>query len=229
MSSSTKLAATDSRKGMIDYWKNRLAGCSPSLYPRVDVGEWLSSPPLDGGPCEFNCEVITLPACKNAYDETVILCAAWSLLLENYTAVHDTCFGLATQSADDVYKRVVYPFRITIPENITLGKFLELTQKMIQEDRVHSYINIQRIGSVESGCHERYYTRNFLEVLQKGESGTEFEPCALRLQCLVHDDSLELRAVYNAQCLGEEEIKRLLLHLKNVREKVIFVRLKRKC
>ncbi|KAI2786814.1 hypothetical protein POX_g09209 [Penicillium oxalicum] len=213
-----QLTAVNEKKNSMDYWKDRMHGLSPSQYPWTDPSQERPSPSTRKEQAiEIDCEIIHLPLHADWYGCTAMICSAWSVVLASYTGFSDVCFGLAMSHPDLVEKRRPFPFRTTIRDVVSLREFLNSTEERIREDLEHNDIDVHLAQPSHRTWDRWSQSSMILEIFRKAEGPMEIQPCSLALQCIIDGHHLQLKALYNPECIAKDEVKRALTHLRNVR------------
>jgi hypothetical protein len=201
----------------MDYWKDRLLGCSPSQYPWADPGqERPSSSAQKKHTAQFGCEMIHLPCSGDWYGCTAIICSAWSLVLASYTGFSDVCFGLALSNPGLVENRHPFPFRNTVQDAVSVREFLKSTEERIRDDEEHKDIDIHLARPSHCTWDRWSQPPMILEIFRNDEPSVERQTSTLALQCTIDGHHLQVKASYDPEWIGKDEIKRALTHLRNV-------------
>ncbi|KAH7388999.1 hypothetical protein BKA64DRAFT_711107 [Cadophora sp. MPI-SDFR-AT-0126] len=218
------------------YWKELFSDLSFSPYPKLPAGHQ----PLATKSAYHS--ISRLPLNPTMPTMTVILRAAWALLLAQYTDTpENVVFGetldgrgeSASILGTDTLVAPVFatvPIKVSIDRETTIENFLYELQHSAEDMKQWQNFGLQNIKDLSLDAAKACDFHNLLAIhpistrSSHGTSPLEFSistydtpsPYLLLLECQIKEDGIDMKAQYDPKVLSASQMRRMLYQLENV-------------
>lgn len=216
------------------YWKDQLSGASPVDFPR------LPSASHQLGKSQTLRSRFDLPAGHSESPNlSVLIKAAWSILVARYSATDDLTFGLTAQGRDVPVEGIdaivgptlaTAPFRIRIDWNTSIQQFVCSVREQANAIKTFEHVGLQLIAQTapesDSACdfqhliviHDRKPTAASREFW--GESSfhavEELAAYPLTVQFYLSSSNVEVTASYAESVLDAQQLELILSNFEQI-------------
>ncbi|KAK7937713.1 Nonribosomal peptide synthetase [Apiospora aurea] len=212
------------------FWASQFAGFKSSSFPQFDDS-------YEPTVTSYITRVLSLPRTTSKHTTSIIIRAAWALVLSHFGNTSDVLMG-STQSGRDMGLPGVHeclgpclgtvPVRITMDKDENVSSFLSRVQKQYLDMIPYQLTGLQHIRKASDEAAEAIGFHNILVVQPAVESNsTLFEPdesrntgdllnFGLLLECILGQGEVQVRAGFDKNLLSSTNTTILVQTLEHV-------------
>ncbi|KAK8022504.1 Nonribosomal peptide synthetase dtxS1 [Apiospora rasikravindrae] len=213
-----------------DFWASQFAGFKASSFPQFDDS-------YEPTVTNYMTQVISLPGTASKHTTSIIIRAAWALVLSRVSNTNDVLMG-STQSGRDMGLPGVHeclgpclgtvPVRITIDKAENVSSFLSRVQKQYLDMIPHQLTGLQHIRKASDeaayaiGFHNILVVQpaveNISTLLQPDDSRNTGDMLnfGLLLECILGQGEVQVRAGFDKNLLSPTKTTVLIQTLERV-------------
>ncbi|KAK7960619.1 acetyl-CoA synthetase-like protein [Apiospora saccharicola] len=214
------------------FWAAQFAGSQASSFPQFDDS-------YEPSVTDYITKVLSLPRTTSRYTTSIVIRAAWALVLSHISNTNDVLMG-STQSGRDMGLPGVHeclgpclgtvPVRILIDKDENVSSFLSRVQKQYLDMIPYQLTGLQHIRKASEEAAEAVGFHNILVVQPTVENNSAiFHPdesrntgdmlnFGLLLECILGQDDVQVRAGFDKNILSATKITILVQTLGHVLE-----------
>ncbi|KAK8015924.1 Phenylalanine racemase (ATP-hydrolyzing) [Apiospora marii] len=212
-----------------DFWAGQFAGSKASSFPQFDDS-------YEPSVTDYVTRVLSLPRTTSKYTTSIVIRAAWALVLSHVSNSSDVLMG-STQSGRDMGLPGVHeclgpclgtvPVRIVINRDENVSSFLSRVQKQYLDMIPYQLTGLQHIRKASEEAAEAIGFHNILVVQPTAENNSAlFHPdesrntgdmlnFGLLLECILGQDDVQIRAGFDKNILSPTKITILIQTLEH--------------
>ena len=216
-----------------EYWHTQLDGAVPASFPTLPSATYR---PRANGSFTYRFQ---LTQSQSEFTLSIIIRAAWAMLLAQYSNSRDVTFGMTLSGRFATFEGVerligptiaTVPLRVRIDPMASITAFLDDMQRQATDMMPHEHTGLREIIKSNPGAEELCEFSSLLVVqpmaevsdmvrqnMYETEKLTNFVlPHALVVECYLTSDGISIEASYDSTMLERDEVEQLMVQLEHV-------------
>lgn len=183
-----------------DYWNNYLEGFdAKSILPYNNYNI------LDNKIKEYSMYYVDTKLNYKSFEKekSILLYAAWALLLQKYNNFEDVLFGISNN-------KEFLPIRVKYEPNQTVNQFIQNLEGNINQCKLHCEVTIEEITNVQ----KIFQNQLLFDSIVVGHS-TDLPPVSISLE-FTKNENMEFNIKYDKNMFEFATVERMGMHLTNI-------------